>query len=214
VERLEWIGDRLPVPRILYCQSRGDRTFVLSSELPGLPLYKCMEALSVGKTVEKFAQCLKIIHALSAKGCPFDRVLKTELAESERCLRDGSLNIQAFIADTGADPAEVLEELHARAVQVGEIVFTHGDYCFPNVLTTGDLITGIVDWGIAGISDWHRDFMSAEQTIRRNCGEEWIPAFYEAYGSPEVDRDQIYFFWLLDRFFYHFEKPPAGKTVG
>ena len=65
---------------------------------------------------------------------------------------------------------------------------------------------------MAGVSDRHRDFMSIELTIKRNCGEEWIPEFYEVYGAGEVDPERIRFFWLLDRFFSRYE-PSTPATA-
>ncbi len=70
-------------------------------------------------------------------------------------------SLDAFIADTGAEPGQLLDQLVAQASAiVGDVVFTHGYYCFPNLLLDGPEISGIVDWGIAGISDINRDLMS------------------------------------------------------
>ena len=206
-DRLDWMGDRLPVPRVLLRATQGDRAFVLISELPGVPAHECLDAVSVPVAVEKLAEGLKAVHTVSTEDCPFDRTLENDLAESARRIGSPGLNVEAFAADTGATPSEALDELTARAAQPADPVFTHGDYCFPNLLLDRWRIGGIVDWGAAGIGDRHRDFMSVELTIRRNCGEAWIPAFYEAYGADEVDPTRIRFFRLLDRFFAHYEYP-------
>ena len=212
-KRLDWIGHHLPVPRVLHCATHGNRTFVLITELPGVPSHECFEAISVPTAVEKLAEGLKMIHAVSTDDCPFDQVLENELKESARRIGCSGLNVEAFVADTGAAPSKVLDDLAARTSQVSDFVFTHGDYCFPNLLLDGQRISGIVDWGIAGVSDRHRDFMSIELTIRRNCGEEWIPTFYESYGASEVDPERIRFFWLLDRFFSHYEYPTCAEAL-
>ena len=212
-ERLDWIGDHLPVPRVLHCATQGDRAFVLITELPGVPSHECFEAISVPTAVEKLAEGLKMVHAVSTEDCPFDRVLENELEESARRIGSPGLNVEAFMADTGAAPSKVLDDLVARASEVSDFVFTHGDYCFPNLLLDGQRISGIVDWGIAGISDRHRDFMSIELTIKRNCGEEWIPTFYKLYGASEVDPERVRFFWLLDRFFSHYEHLTCAEAL-
>lgn len=204
-DRLDWIGDRLPVPQVLFRDARDGWAFVLISELSGGPSHEAFNAISIPTAIEKLAEGLRRIHAVPVDDCPFDRVLENELEESARRIGTPGLDVDAFIADTGTEPGQLLDRLVAQAPTiVGDVVFTHGDYCFPNLLLNGTEISGIVDWGIAGISDINRDFMSIELTVKRNCGTEWVPAFYEAYGPVEADPERIRFFWLLDRFFSHY----------
>ena len=40
--------------------------------------------------------------------------------------------------------------------QDSDLVFTHGDYCAPNILVGAaplHTVTGVVDWGYAGVAD-------------------------------------------------------------
>ncbi len=146
-----------------------------------------------------------MIHTVATENCPFDRVLENELEESARRIGSPCQKLEAFMTDTGAEPSRVLDDLVARATQVGDFVVTHGDNCFPNLLIDEQCISSIVDWGMAGVGDRHRDFMSIELAIKRNCGEEWIAKFNEVHGASEVDPERIRFFWLQDRFFTHDE---------
>ena len=204
-DRLEWIGDLLPVPHALHRDQSGDTTFLLITERPGIPLHECLKILPLEAVVEQFSVALRRIHSLPSEDCPFNKVLENELLESERRLRDGGLNESAFTQAAGATPAAVLEDLQRRRSIVRDLQFTHGDYCLPNVLLHDGEVSGILDWGIAGIADRHRDFMSIELTLRRNCGEEWIDRFYEFYGQDEVDAERVHYYWLLDQFFSHYE---------
>ncbi len=47
------------------------------------------------------------------------------------------------------------------------------------------------------ITDMNRDVMSIELTVKRNCGPELVPAFYEACGPVEADPERMRFsgFW-------------------
>lgn len=209
-ERLAWIGDRLPVPKVLFCNAQDSWAYVLISELPGKPSHETLDALSIQTAIEKVAEGLRRIHAVPIHDCPFDRVLERELEESARRIGTPGLDVDAFIADTGMEPSSLLDRLVAQASTIeADVTFTHGDYCFPNLLLDGPEISGIVDWGIAGVSDINRDFMSIELTVKRNCGAEWIPAFYEAYGQVQADPERVQFYWLLDRFFSHYSDPPV-----
>jgi aminoglycoside 3'-phosphotransferase-2 len=65
-------------------------------------------------------------------------------------------------------------------------------------------LSGVIDWGIAGIADPHRDFMAIWDSIAFNFGKTWIRRFFEAYGVVKPDQDRIRFYNLLDRFFAHY----------
>ncbi len=76
-----------------------------------------------------------------------------------------------------------------RPQQQNDLVFSHGDYCLPNVLVTEGKITGIVDWSAGGYADRRFDLATALWTIGYNLGEgEYAHTFLEAYGynaAPE-----------------------------
>lgn len=206
-ERLNWLSNRLPVPKVLFNEKVDNRTIILISELPGQPMHERFETTSRSQVIEQFAEALKTVHSIDITDCPFVDVVKNDLIESERRLSSPGLDEVGFKDDTGFSPSELFRELSERATTITEGCFTHGDFCFPNVLMAGDQIGGIVDWGIAGVSNVNRDFMSAELTIKRNCGEEWLAPFYEAYGDADYDPDLVKYFWLLDRYFSHYSEP-------
>ena len=62
-------------------------------------------------------------------------------------------------------------------------------------------MSGIVDWGLAGVADRHRDVMSVDATLRLNAASQHRRTFHEAYGPPEVDPIRVSFYATLDRFF-------------
>ena len=47
-------------------------------------------------------------------------------------------------------------------------VFSHGDWCLPNVLTDGETVTGIVDWADGGWRDPRVDLGTGLWTLRYN----------------------------------------------
>ena len=50
-------------------------------------------------------------------------------------------------------PEELLEELLRTRPAGEDLVFTHGDYCLPNVLIDGQRLGGFIDMGRAGVAD-------------------------------------------------------------
>ena len=93
-------------------------------------------------------------------------------------------------------------------------MFTHGDYCFPNVILRessgeqgfptdgpGLALSGFVDCGRAGVADPYQDLALCARSVVRNLGAEWVPVFFAEYGLSVVDQERIDFYTLLDEFF-------------
>lgn len=198
--RLRWIGERLPVPKVLSFVA-GDTSFLLLSELAGTPAHTWKGRLNEENLMEVLAAALVTIHALPIDDCPFDGLLESELAEAEQRLADGAVVRVDFIRTYDEEPETSLEWLRANTSLVRDRVFTHGDFCLPNVLIKEGVVTGIVDWGLAGIADRHRDWMSVDVTLRLNGSSQHLRAFHEAYGPPDVAATGVSFYATLDRFF-------------
>ena len=201
--RLEWIGERLPVPRVLCLIPREDEVFLLLSGLPGRPAHECVEELGEERVVACLAEAMRLVHALPAGDCPFRTALDDELAEAERLVRGEKLDQEGFQAATGHAPQRALRLLRERRGELREAVVTHGDLCLPNLLLHDGGLAGIVDWGLAGVADPHRDLMSAEFTLGLNLGSEWLPALHRALGDWTVTRENVDYHVLLDEFFAH-----------
>jgi aminoglycoside phosphotransferase len=174
------------------------------TRIAGAPGHEAAPIYGTSTTIDRFAAALSRIHALPIQNCPFTSTIAIEFETAVRNVRAGRVNAEAFEREVGERPAVVLDRLESEVRAYPEDTFTHGDYCLPNILLS-DHGDGIIDWGIGGISDRYRDFMSVELTIRRNFGPEYIPKFYRAYGESEIDDDRRNFYWLLDRFSNHLE---------
>ena len=132
-ERLRWIGDRLLVPKVLdYVE--GDTTFLLLSELKGTPTHTAMGHAASSDLLEVVAVALAGIHSLSIADCPFDGLLERELHEAEARLAEGLVARAEYCETYGEAPEASLERLRQNTSLVRDMVFTHGDFCLPNVL--------------------------------------------------------------------------------
>ena len=109
-----------------------------------------------------------------------------------------------FVFDTGASSV-VLRAEDAERIGIGieDLVFTHGDYCLPNVFLdlTGRRLTGFIDWGRAGIADRYQDLALAERSLRFNFGPGWERCLFDAYGLTHVDEAKLAYYRLLDEMF-------------
>lgn len=81
----------------------------------------------------------------------------------------------------------------------------------PNVLIDNGKVSGVIDWGQAGVADVSRDFASVETTLRINLDLSHVDHFYKAYGefcwaygNVAPNRDEIERHRVLAEFFDHF----------
>ena len=91
-------------------------------------------------------------------------------------------------------------ELLSTRPSIEDLVFTHGDYCLPNVLLLGGELTGFVDWGRAGVADLYKDIALVLRSLEKNTGEDLADMFFEAYGLSSRDADRVEYYKLLDEF--------------
>lgn len=101
----------------------------------------------------------------------------------------------------GRTAQDLLAELFRTKPATEDLVFTHGDYCLPNVIIHRGSISGFVDWGRAGIADRYQDLALAVRSLTYNFGAEWMPLLFREYGIERPDRDKVEFYMLMDEFF-------------
>jgi aminoglycoside phosphotransferase len=94
----------------------------------------------------------------------------------------------------------LFEELLATVPTDEDLVFTHGDYCVPNVILENGNLSGFVDWESAGVADRYQDIALLTRSVWYNFGEDWEESMFEIYDI-EPDWKKIDFYKLLDEFF-------------
>ena len=200
-ERIEWLRGRLPVPEVFAYETDCRNEYLVLSALPG------RDAASLGggspddSLVRLLAVGLRSIHALRIEECPFDMSLDRMLQEADRNVADGIVDEADFDDERGRSAAELFEELMLRSRPEEDLVFTHGDYCLPNVIIDGEEVSGFVDWGRAGVADRYKDIALVVRSLEYNTGRDLRAMFFEAYGLPSPDADKIEYYKLLDDFF-------------
>ena len=82
-----------------------------------------------------------------------------------------------------------------------DLMFSHGDYCLPNILLRDNQVNGFIDFGRAGISDRYNDLAIASRSIRYNLGEDYETLFFEYYGLDYVNQAKTEYYRLMDELF-------------
>ena len=79
-------------------------------------------------------------------------------------------------------------------------VFTHGSFGLRCTLLDQTGVSGVLDWGLAGVADRYVDLASAVRSIASGLGPELIPTFFQAYGLERPDPRKLDFYALLAEF--------------
>ncbi len=199
--KLEWLGNQLPVPKVLQFAEDENADFLLLSEISGLPASDDSLKKDIPRVIEQLAAGLKTIHSLSTADCPFNARLDFAIELGRERVIKGLVEQENFDEERqGRTPEDIFRELLATKPMNEDLVFTHGDYCFPNVILKDGNLNGFVDWGNAGVADRYQDLALLTRSVRYNFGEDWEENVFEIYGI-EPDWKKIYFYRLLDEFF-------------
>lgn len=204
MQRLEWLAGRLPVPRVLQFAQEDGQEYLLLSEVPGRMSHTAVCADNVPRVVHLLAWGMRMVHAIPLTNCPFDMRLDVQIAAARQRVAEGRVDTTDFDTIRQGQTAErLLAELLATRPAMEDLVFTHGDYCPPNILVDlkKDTPCGFIDLGRAGIADRYQDIALAARSITHNFGSQWVPLLFEEYGLGVVDHAKIAYYQLLDEFF-------------
>ncbi len=202
-ERLDWLNGRLPVPRLLDFVVEDGGVFLLSTAVPGHDFTYFNDKSDAEKetAVQLLAEGLQMLHSLPIADCPIDERLNVKIERARQQMEAGRVDELAFDAiRQGRRAISLFAELLATRPAREDLVFTHGDYCLPNVLTENGEVSGFVDLGLAGVTDRYHDLALVTRSLTHNFGRGWEEKLLAFYGIKELDRARIEFYRLLDEF--------------
>ena len=203
-ERLEWLHTRLPAPTVIAYATEKQYAYLLTSEIQGLMAYNEQFAQDIPALVRILAEGLRMLHQVDVTDCPFDETLSRKIALAQERVQAGNVDESDFDEKhRGMSADTLLKQLLESQPKIENIVFTHGDYCLPNVLIDLESmkLSGFIDLGRAGMADSHQDLALVARSLSYNFGPGWEPLLWEAYGLETIDVAKLDFYQLLDEFF-------------
>ncbi len=203
VKVLEWLQGRLPVPKVHYYEKLGDKEFLLMSEIEGRDCTQKEYLANPKDMVRCLAEGLRQIHSIDISGCPLDQTLSFKLQKARLNVERGLVDEDDFEDENrGLKAAELYAKLLEGIPGTEDLVFSHGDYCLPNIILKGSKVSGFIDLGRAGVADRYQDIALAIRSLRHNLGsDDWTGPFLQIYGIGDADQSKIDFYILLDEFF-------------
>ena len=198
-DRLSWLQGRFTAPRVEFYAEEGETGFLLLSELGGTPASDPEWSKKPESVIRAVAKTVRGIHEIAIDDCPFYCSVESLFSLASEAINSGRIKQSQLSSKyRHLTRAEILKMALELRLPTERMVVTHGDCCLPNILIDSNMATGVVDLGLAGISDPWRDLALVTRSIRRNLGEQWVREFFSAYGE-EMDETRIEFFSLLDQ---------------
>jgi aminoglycoside phosphotransferase len=203
---LDWLHDcGVQVPRVQAFLEEDQQRWLLTSAISGRDAASAWRKTEVSKILEVMAKSLKNLHALEIQDCPFDQSLEIRLSEAYTRIVENLVDETDFDPQRLGKTAEhVFLELLGTQPKTEDLVFTHGDFCLPNIMIHNLEFAGFIDLGRAGIADRYQDLALMTRSLESDLNPQfngWSSYFLEQYGILEPDEKKLEFYRLLDEFF-------------
>jgi aminoglycoside 3'-phosphotransferase II len=199
-QKMQWLESHsIPVPNVIEYAQDEDHEYLLITQLAG---QDASLATDPKAAVRALALGLQRLHSLPTD-CPFDRRLDKTLLEAQQHWQNGNVDESDFDPSRlGTDVVVLYQHLLKQRPQEN-LVFTHGDYCLPNIILENNTISGFIDLGRAGLADACQDLALMTRSLETKTNPRFLGLssfFLEVYGA-RPDHDKLEYYRILDEFF-------------
>jgi kanamycin kinase len=195
--RLRWaLAASLPVPPVVAEIQAGDADWLITEALPGVDATRSpLRASDPGRLVRILAAGLRRFHEQApAAACPFRSGPEQVLEQAARRVRGGLVRPADLHPEHAhLSPEAALAELARLRPVRSDLVVCHGDYCLPNAMISGGVVSGYVDLGELAVADRWSDLAVATWSVTWNLGPGWEDEFLAAYGLGRDDQAMAFY---------------------
>lgn len=199
---IKWLQGRLPIAELIDFTVTQDMEYMLLSEIAGL--YACHPSFKndVKTVVKALAEGMRLMHSMRIDDCPLLYDVDMKLKESEIAVAENRIDINNFEEKwKDYSPLKIFEIMQNTKPAYEDLVFTHGDYCLPNIIIKNGSFSGFIDLGRAGVADRYQDIALCLRSLRHNWGEGYDGMLLSEYGLSSPDWDKIEYYTMLDELF-------------
>lgn len=213
-QMMKWLTNKLPVPKIICFKQENGINYLLMSKIKG-DISCSNEMLENPKQLVKLlAEGLRMLWDIDISTCPFHNSIDHQLKLGEIRLS----NNPSFAKDTvkdkwgenGFETNEQLLQWLKDNKPNEEFVFSHGDYCLPNIFIKDNKISGFIDLGGSGIADKYLDIAFCYRSLKHNFDGTYGGKVYEDFDPGILfdelnivpDWEKIRYYILLDEMVY------------
>lgn len=188
---MKWLDGKLPAPRVLYYEVVNGISYLLMTRVDGKMCCDLSYIYVPDRLVDLLAEGLKRLWTVDISDCPCNASLDHHLAAAEYNVKNGLVDLDDAEPETYGEngfrnPEDLLGWLKANRPEE-EPVFSHGDFCLPNIFASDHGVSGYIDLGRAGVADRYRDIAICYRSLKSNLRGSYG-------GHPPVDFDCVRLF--------------------
>lgn len=208
-----WLADRLPVPKVLCSEKANGINYLLMSRIKGKISCSAEFLENPKHLVKLLADGLRMLWSVDISKCPCNNSIDNKLRLAESRVRNNLCAMEnaeptTYGVNGFENPEELLQWLKENRSDE-ELVFSHGDFCLPNIIVKDDKINGFIDLGRSGIADKYQDIALCYRSLQHNNDGRYGGAVYEGFDATTLfdelniipDWNKIKFYILLDELF-------------
>ncbi len=199
---MEWLQDKLLVPKKIYFKSYNGFDYLLMTEIEGEMLCADYFLNKPEEAVRLLADGIKMLQSISVENCPFDNGLELKLKEALYNIENNLVDMSDWEENNRFNTAnELLDYLKNNKPKESMLTFTHGDYCLPNIFSKDNKINGFIDLGRGGIADIYQDIALCVRSLKHNFETDDYTGLFFKHLGIEPDWERIDYYILLDELF-------------
>lgn len=210
---MDWLQDKLPVPKILSYKQEDGKDYLLMSRVQGKMSCDDEYLSNLESITSILADGLKMLWQVDISNCPINYSIDKKLEMAKYTVEHGlvlmdEVEEETFGEDGFQRPSHLLQWLIDNKPQE-EYVLSHGDYCLPNILVKDGRVSGFIDLGKTGISDKWQDIALCYRSLLHNYTGVFGGPSYEGFKAEllfetlgiEPNWEKIRYYILLDELF-------------
>ncbi|NBI05842.1 APH(3') family aminoglycoside O-phosphotransferase [Senegalia massiliensis] len=185
--KLNWLKGKLSVPEVHYYEKVDGYEYLLLTQIPGKDALTQEILKKPYFLVKKVANGLRTIHNIDISDCSFNETIEDKLKLIKNMYNENRI-------------PKIYRFLLQSKPKKEDLVFTHGDYCFPNIIINNNDISGFIDLGRSGIGDRYVDLSVIIKSIVLNYRNyDMLKLFLEEYGLVNVDYERLEYYSHIDK---------------
>lgn len=204
LKMMAWLANKLPVPEILLSQSEDGINYLLMSKIKGEMACSTELLANPNQLVKLLANGLRMLWGVDISKCPCNNLIDNKLVLAEILVRDNLCDIENGFEN----PEKLLQWLKENRPNE-ELVFSHGDYCLPNIFIRDDQVNGFIDLGRSGVADIYQDIALCYRSLQHNFGGKHGGSKPEGFDAVVIfdelkivsDWNKVKYYILLDELF-------------
>lgn len=212
-QMMAWLHDKLPVPRVLCFEKENGVNYLLMSKIEGDMACSPELLADHDSLVKLLANGLRMLWDVNVAKCSYNNSIDNKLKLAKIRVYRGLCNLDdAYPITEGENvfenPQSLLKWLKDNRPEE-TLVFSHGDYCLPNIFTKDGEVSGFIDLGRSGKADPYQDIALCYRSLKYNYNGMYGGKVYEGFDPGilfnelklEPDWHKIEYFILLNELF-------------